>query len=57
MFNPVFIRSLVYAGLLSNSLALIVLLIFNESEYITSKTFSLFIWISVYFLHRKIGTW
>jgi hypothetical protein len=57
MFNPVFIRSLVYAGLLSNILALIVLLIFNESESIIGKSFSLLIWTCVYFLHRKMGTW
>lgn len=57
MFNPVFIRSLVYAGLLSNILALIVLLIFDEAEPIMGKSFNLLIWTSVYYLHRKFGTW
>ncbi len=58
IFSPVFIRSLVYAGMLSNILAIIVCLVFREYSFITGKSFSLSIWLAVYIVHKKFfGTW
>lgn len=57
MFNPVFIRSLVYAGFLSNFLLIVVCFFFREWDHIPSGSTFLAVWIVVYLIHKKIGTW
>lgn len=58
IFNPAFVRSLVYAGIGSNAIAIIVCLLFKEFNFIPGKSMSLSIWAAVYFIHRKfLGTW
>lgn len=57
LFNPVVIRSLCYAGLISSVLAILVCYIFQEYEPVMAKGFSLLIWSCVYYLHKKRGTW
>lgn len=53
----VFIRSAVYAGLISNTLAIVVCLLFGEFELIARKAFSISIWVFAYLFHKNRGTW
>ncbi|MEK3822218.1 hypothetical protein MKY20_24355 [Cytobacillus sp. FSL W8-0315] len=57
MFNPTFIRALVYAGLLSCSLAILVCTVFREWERIPFQSLNLAIWSVVFIIHRQRGTW
>jgi hypothetical protein len=57
MFNPIIIRSAVYAGLLSNLLAVIVCFKFSELDYTLKSIANFMIWVLVYKIHKKLGSW
>lgn len=57
MFNPIIIRSAVYAGLLSNLLAVIVCFLFSELDYAVKNVSNFMIWAVVYKIHKILGTW
>jgi hypothetical protein len=51
------IKALVYAGLLSNFLAVVVCFLFHEWELMVSRSHGLAIWTLAYLFHRARGTW
>lgn len=57
MINPNIIRAAVYAGIISNIMAIIVLLISYQTERLPKESFDLGMWILAYWFHRKRGTW
>lgn len=57
MFNPTIIRALVYAGLISNVLAILVCLMFKEWSIVSDKSINLAMWTGAYLIHKKLGTW
>ena len=57
MFSPTVMRSLVYAGLLSNLMALLVCFGFEEYEVMVKKSVAFVVWYGMYLIHKKLGTW
>jgi hypothetical protein len=55
MFSRV-IQSLVYAGIVSNMIAMGVCILCQDWGYTVSKLMSLTLWIFVYKIHRNNGT-
>jgi hypothetical protein len=57
LFNPNVIRALVYAGLVSNFLAIMVCFLFKEWDSVKSNAFDMLLWTTCYVIHKKRGTW
>jgi hypothetical protein len=57
MFGTVFIKSVVYAGLLSKILAIVACLLFREWKAVLDETLTFVVWVVTYLFHKKLGTW